>query len=104
MSVEDDRLEDDGELGSDEERETLGRRSGVVGFVGGLVLGALIGAGITLLVAPERGRVVRRRLKRRFRRVREDAERGYREMKHDVQREARQRRGWLARAVKGEEA
>ena len=41
--------------------------TGMIGFVGGLVLGALIGAGIALLVAPERGRVMRRRLARRVR-------------------------------------
>jgi len=41
--------------------------SGMVGFVGGLVLGALVGAGIALLVAPERGRVMRKRLARRVR-------------------------------------
>jgi uncharacterized membrane protein YccC len=41
--------------------------TGRVAFVGGLVLGALIGAGIALLVAPERGRVTRRRLARHLR-------------------------------------
>jgi hypothetical protein len=41
--------------------------AGMLGFVGGLVLGALIGAGIALLVAPERGRTLRQRLARRIR-------------------------------------
>lgn len=41
--------------------------TGMLGFVGGLVLGALIGAGIALLVAPERGRTLRRKLARRLR-------------------------------------
>ncbi len=41
--------------------------TGMLGFVGGLVLGALIGAGIALLVAPERGRTLRRKLARRMR-------------------------------------
>lgn len=41
--------------------------TGMLGFVGGLVLGALIGAGIALLVAPERGRTLRRKLARRIR-------------------------------------
>lgn len=40
---------------------------GMLGFVGGLVLGALVGAGIALLVAPERGRTLRRKLARRIR-------------------------------------
>ena len=46
--------------------------TGMLGFVGGLVLGALIGAGIALLVAPERGRVTRRRLARRVREAGEE--------------------------------
>jgi hypothetical protein len=46
--------------------------TGMIGFVGGLVLGALIGAGIALLVAPERGRVMRRRLARRVREAGEE--------------------------------
>lgn len=41
--------------------------TGMLGFVGGLVLGALIGAGIALLVAPERGRALRQKLARRIR-------------------------------------
>jgi gas vesicle protein len=41
--------------------------TGLLGFVGGLVLGALIGAGIALLVAPERGRTLRQKLARRIR-------------------------------------
>lgn len=39
--------------------------SGSLGFVGGLVVGALLGAGIALLLAPARGEIMRRRLKRR---------------------------------------
>jgi len=79
-------------------------RSGMVGFVGGLVLGALIGAGIALLVAPERGTVVRRRLKRRWRRAREEARRGVRGFKRDVEREAARRRRWLRQAAEREGA
>lgn len=55
---------------SELDEEAAGRpegATGMVGFVGGLVLGALIGAGIALLVAPERGRVTRRRLARHMR-------------------------------------
>lgn len=61
-----DQPEDRGELDAEEEIGAEGA-TGMVGFVGGLVLGALIGAGIALLVAPERGRVMRRRLARRVR-------------------------------------
>ncbi len=36
----------------------------VVNFISGLLLGAVIGAGVALLTAPESGRRTRRRLKR----------------------------------------
>jgi hypothetical protein len=65
-----DEERDQSEELEEHDREPAGRAEGVggmVGFVGGLVLGALIGAGIALLVAPERGQVMRRRLARRMR-------------------------------------
>jgi gas vesicle protein len=40
------------------------RESHVLGFVSGLLLGAVIGAGVALLVAPDAGRKTRKRLKR----------------------------------------
>jgi gas vesicle protein len=40
------------------------QESQVFGFVSGLLLGALIGAGIALLAAPEPGRKTRKRLRR----------------------------------------
>lgn len=43
------------------------------GFFAGLLLGAVVGAGLALLLAPERGRETRRRLSRRFRALRERA-------------------------------
>jgi len=42
----------------------LHRKSHVVSFVSGLLLGAVIGAGVALLAAPDSGRTTRRRLKR----------------------------------------
>ena len=72
------------------------RRSGAVGFVGGLVLGALIGASIALLVAPARGAVTRRRIKRlvrdmgdKARDTFEDAREGLAEEKHRLERRLR---------------
>lgn len=65
-----DEEQDQSEEQSELDEEPAGRAeggTGMVGFVGGLVLGALIGAGIALLVAPERGRVMRRRLARHMR-------------------------------------
>jgi hypothetical protein len=67
-----DELPDD-ELPDDElSEEDVEGASGILGFAGGLVLGTLIGAGIALLVAPEPGRKLRRRLVRQFGDARED--------------------------------
>lgn len=63
---------------SDEENdeEQGGGGSGVAGFAMGVVFGALLGAGLALLYAPDRGDETRRDLKRRLNRLREDAEDG----------------------------
>src|SRR2546430_426984 len=63
-----DEVPDDEELGGGEP----GGGPSTLGFVAGLVLGALVGAGVALLVAPDRGSVTRKRLKRFVRRVRSD--------------------------------
>jgi gas vesicle protein len=46
---------------------------GRAGFVSGLMLGLLMGAGFALLFAPERGDRTRGRLRRRMQSLREDA-------------------------------
>ena len=66
-----DESDEQAELDAEPAAEAEGA-TGMLGFVGGLVLGALIGAGIALLVAPERGRVMRRRLARRVREAGEE--------------------------------
>jgi gas vesicle protein len=55
-----------------EEHPAAGDR-GLAGFVTGLVVGALVGAGVALLFAPARGDRVRRRLGRGARALRERA-------------------------------
>jgi gas vesicle protein len=45
---------------------------GRVGFVSGFLLGVLIGGGIALLFAPDRGERTRNRLRRRMQSLRED--------------------------------
>jgi hypothetical protein len=49
---------------------------GIGGFAAGVVFGALLGAGIALMLAPDRGDKTRRRLRRRLERLREDAGEG----------------------------
>ena len=86
-----------------EDRELRPSYTGALGFLGGLVLGALIGAGVALLVAPERGEATRRRLRRQWRKARHQARRGIRDMKHELGREAQRRRRWLERSRREEE-
>jgi len=53
-------------MNGDREREAAS-------FISGLVLGAVIGAGLAMLTAPQPGRMTRRRLKRSARRLTGDA-------------------------------
>jgi len=56
----------------------------VFNFVSGLVLGAVLGAGIALLSAPESGRRTRRRLRRVAGDIRENATDRWDELADDV--------------------
>jgi gas vesicle protein len=67
-------------------------RSGTLSFMAGLVLGALVGAGVALLMAPERGSVTRRRLKKFVSRVRNDAKEQIEDWRDDVKAELKRRR------------
>ena len=58
--------------------------SQVVNFVSGLVLGAVLGAGVALLTAPESGRRTRRRIRRAATDVRETATDRWDELADDV--------------------
>lgn len=84
--VEDEPVDDDLE----ELVEAEGATS-IVGFLSGLVLGALAGAGIALLLAPERGDVTRRRIRKKFRDVSTDAREQFDDWKDDAGRELRRR-------------
>jgi gas vesicle protein len=46
---------------------------GRAGFMAGLVFGAVLGAGLALVLAPDRGEKTRGRLRRRMRSLRDDA-------------------------------
>ncbi len=58
--------------------------SHVLNFVSGLVLGAVIGAGIALLTAPDNGRTTRKRLRRAASRLKSDAGDKWEELADDV--------------------
>lgn len=58
--------------------------SQVVNFVSGLVLGAVIGAGIALLTAPESGRRTRKRIRRVAHDARDTATDRWEELAEDV--------------------
>ena len=87
-------------MGQGEQREHGRERadgpglSGTANFIAGVVVGALIGAGIALLVAPTKGSALRRRLGRRARALGERARNGLGEAAHQTRRDlARRRRG-----------
>jgi gas vesicle protein len=65
--------EDRDEGTTEKDRDATG---GIAGFAVGVVLGALLGAGLALLYAPDRGEKTRRQLKRRLQRLRDEAEDG----------------------------
>jgi hypothetical protein len=96
--ADDEELDQQQDIDLDEEApmemddEPAEKPSGTVGFVSGLILGALIGAGIALLVAPEKGAVTRKRLKRKLRELTDDAMDQAEDWSHRTKRELRHRR------------
>jgi gas vesicle protein len=84
-----------------EDRGTVSTH-GTAGFVAGVLVGAFLGAGFALLLAPERGDKIRGRLKRRMRSLREDARSGIDRAGNATRKELRRRqrriRAELARA------
>ena len=92
---EDDLDEDAADEDEDEELEETDAESGgsgrLGGFAIGLTLGALVGAGVALLLAPASGNVTRRRLKRKLDHARELASDGIDELRRKARRELRRR-------------
>jgi len=60
-------------------------------FTAGLILGALVGAGLALLLAPQSGADTRRSLVRRARRLADDTRDRYEEARHRIHRARQQR-------------
>lgn len=97
-----DVVEDDEEQFEEEELEELedvGTARGLVGFIGGLMLGALIGAGVALMLAPERGYVTRRRIRTRFEDVRDDAKDQIEDWRGSAEREFKRGRRKVRRKL-----
>lgn len=72
---------------------------GARGFVAGVLVGALIGAGAALLLAPDRGEVVRKRIGRGFRELQEDARDQLEDWRGDARREVRRQKRKLKRRL-----
>jgi gas vesicle protein len=98
MMGEHEEQESESKSGTDAEE-----RVGPAGFAAGLVVGALLGASIALLYAPERGDRTRRAVRRRLERLREDAAEGLgragRLTRKDVLRRRRLLRDRLEKAL-----
>ena len=99
-------LEDDEELEDEdfedeelEEFDDYHGPSGVRGFLAGIWVGALVGAGVALLVAPDRGEVVRKRLGRSWRDFHEDARDQLEDWRGEASREVKKQRRRLRRKL-----
>jgi gas vesicle protein len=62
---------------------------GTGNFIVGLAVGALVGAGLALLYAPESGDKTRRRLGRRLRHLRDRSDKSVQELKSALRKELR---------------
>jgi hypothetical protein len=93
----DDRPDDERML--DELAEDVPAPRGGLTFLAGFVVGALVGAGTALLLAPESGSRARRRLGRRLRRLRKGALERVGDLRDEAERELRLARRRLRRQV-----
>jgi len=66
------------------ETERDSRHGGAGSFAAGVLIGAAIGAGLALLLAPKSGRAIREDLAERARKARESAAEGYRHSREKV--------------------
>lgn len=96
--VEDDEDED---LLDAEEIEIVDEgTSGIVGLLAGLVIGTFVGAGIALLLAPERGDVTRRRIRTKFHDVTDEARDQFEGWRDQAERELRRRQRKVRRRLR----
>jgi gas vesicle protein len=80
---------DDFSLDDDFRDEPLEVAHGTRNFLVGLAVGALVGAGIALLYAPDRGANTRRNLGRKIRRLRERSGESVQDLKAALRKELR---------------
>jgi gas vesicle protein len=90
--------EENNDLDGGTDTESPLRRS-LPGFVVGLAFGALVGAGVALLYAPNRGEKTRRRLRKRLREFEEGAVNGFGRAGASTRRELARRRRQLQAGV-----
>jgi hypothetical protein len=97
--VEDDEAED--ELLDADEIEIVDEGTpGIVGLLAGLVIGAFVGAGVALLLAPERGDVTRRRIRTKFSDVTDEARDQFEGWRDQAERELRRRQRKVRRRLR----
>jgi gas vesicle protein len=98
MSEHDEEVEFDLEPESDEEESPRGWNTG--SFLAGIVVGAAVGAGVALLMAPESGERTRRAIGKRVRGFGEDAADGYMSARKEVRRLLKEKKAALREKVK----
>lgn len=84
-------------LENDDELDDVAAHHAGASFLAGLALGSILGAGAALLLAPARGDVTRRRIRRRFRDLRDDAAERLDDARDAAGRELRRQRRRLRR-------
>jgi len=96
-----DQHDDDVEILEEEEFEDEHTGSGIGGFLVGLAVGVVLGAGVSMLIAPERGRVTRERLGRRLRDLGDDAIDRAEDWRDQTSRQLARQRKRLRRRLRG---
>lgn len=84
-------LRDDDDLELDDELPVVHER-GAAAFFSGILVGALLGAGAALLLAPHKGDVTRRRIRRRWQRLADDTKDQVGEWGDDARRRLKRQR------------
>jgi hypothetical protein len=99
--VEDEEELDDEDLDDEDldEFEDYPTTLGVRGFLAGVLVGAVVGAGAALLLAPDRGAVVRKRIGRTWRDLQDDARDQLDDWRGEARREVKKQRRRLRRRL-----